>query len=240
MSSAATLPDLPDAFTHSGEMLSLHQFLAALTSDPIATAGAFLLIVLVVAYILAIMVFARRSGNDMHDQLLIPVRTNEQREYWITRRRQRFVAVHGGYPDLFGDGTLLGEAAKHRKLRTAEAKLEGSRKHINVIPAKRREPYLPVFAPKLSGDDLFGEMDRLEAQAETSPGPRMKEVASEGHQGAARGPWWKMFEQPKPDPTTPGTRTSRTLRPKSRSSLGTMASLLESTDEDDEEQLKQG
>lgn len=219
-------------------MPSFHRFIAALSSDPIAATGSFLLVVLVVTYIILLTVFARRSVNDLRDQVLTPGRTSEQRQYMKSRRRQRFVAMHGGYPDMFGEDTILREAAKHRRIRAAKAKLEFSRKHINVSPAKRREPYLPKFAPRISADDLFGKISRLEAQQQASPAPRLKKAVSGSSLDAAMGTWWNMLDSLTRQPKAPKSRRHRDLHQKSRSSLGTMAGLLETAEENDEQLLE--
>ncbi|KAK4539189.1 hypothetical protein LTR36_001165 [Oleoguttula mirabilis] len=221
-------------------MLSLDQILLAFANDWFALAGPFLFVLLLVVCVLVLTVFARRSGNEIHDQVLIPVRSSEQRQYWITRRRQRFVAAYGDYPDMFGEGTLLGEAAKHRRAHAARAKLESSRNHIDGSPAKRKGPYLPVFAPKMSDDDLFKEIGRLEAQSEVSLTTSLERVASQRSLEGRNGSWWKMFDNSTSERRAIGSRRSPGLRQKSRSSLGTLTSLLEATEEDNEMHLMPG
>lgn len=163
-------------------MATLHHLLGVLSSDPFATLGFLLLIILLCTLVILVFVFARRSTNDLRYRAQQRVCTDEQRSYWITRRRQRFVAMWGGYPDMLAPDSFLYGATRRGNV------VQAPRNEIRLNPVKRKRPYAPVFAPRGSPDDVFNEVDRLEAAAGLSPAMQVRKAASEGHLTGLKSP----------------------------------------------------
>jgi len=219
---------------------SLKNLLRAIAADPFAAVCFFGLLLLVPLFATMLFICMRRSANDVWHRSRQRVCTEEQREYWISRRRQRIVGMYGGYPSHMWkeDGMLRQAAKRKRTVVDAAGNVMKAVKKIRLNPKKHKNPWRPVFAPKAAEEeDVFAKLSGLEAQSDLGSRSLRGGSSSERLLPAGEGAWWTLLGRLPANRKSRTPRSSDAVRRKSRSSLATMESLMEM---DEETELTQG